>query len=52
MKKSEAYRKSIKAVIECEHILLNESVDVLDVLFADYRLAKFSEEQEEKEVQA
>lgn len=51
MNKSEAYRMAIEAVIKDRDIDVDETIDILNVLFSDYNTAKWSEKRE-KEAQA
>ena len=46
MSKSEAYRLAIAKVIEANTVRTLDKVDVLEVLFDDYKSAKWSEKTE------
>lgn len=46
MKKSEIYRAAIMAIVDVQLLTPANKFDVLEKLFADYSLAKFSEKQE------
>ena len=48
MKQSEAYRLAIAKVIETSTVRTLDKVDVLEVLYEDYKTAKWKEEQEAK----
>lgn len=48
MKKSEIYKLAISSVIMDEHLDMDVTIEILDVLMNDMRGAKWSEKREEE----
>lgn len=50
MKKSEIFKKAQLAVLRDENITFEESLEILNVLMGEERVAKFSEENENEAI--